>query len=76
MGLAVSLERWDAASIPGPVQWVKDLELLQLWHRSLLQLVSDPWSGNSICLEAAEKEKERKKKRMEGGKEGTNKQMK
>ena len=25
-------------SIPGPAQWVKDLALLQLWHRSQLQL--------------------------------------
>ena len=24
-------------------QWVKDLALLQLWHKSQLQLEFDPW---------------------------------
>ena len=30
MGLAASWEHWDAASIPRPAQWVKDLVLSQL----------------------------------------------
>ena len=30
----------DVGSISGPEQWVKDLVLLQLWHRSQLQLRS------------------------------------
>ena len=29
--------------IPSLVQWVKDPALLQLWHRSQLQLKFDPW---------------------------------
>ena len=32
-------------SIPGLVQWVKDLPLPQLWRRSKLQLGFDPWPG-------------------------------
>lgn len=50
-----------AGSIPGPVQWVKDPVLLQLWLRSQPQLRSDPWPGSSICYGAAEKEKKKKK---------------
>ena len=30
---------------PTVVQWVKYLALLQLWHRSQLQLRFDPWPG-------------------------------
>ena len=33
-------------SIPGSVQWVKDLILLQLKCRSQVQLGFDPWVGN------------------------------
>ena len=35
-----------AGLIPSPDQWVKDLILLQLWHRGQLQLRFDPWPGN------------------------------
>ena len=37
----------------GLVQWVKDPELLQLWHRSQLWLSFDPWSGNfhMLCVQ-------------------------
>ena len=31
---------------PSPGQWVKDPALLQLWHRSQLQLRFDPWPSN------------------------------
>ena len=34
---------------------LKDLALLQLPHRSQLQLRSDPWSRNSICHGVAKK---------------------
>ena len=51
-------------SIPGPAQWVKDLTLLQLWHRSQLQFVFCPWPRNShMPWVQPEKKKERKKKR-------------
>ena len=36
---------------------LKHPALLQLWHRSHLQLGSDPWPGNSICRGAVEKGK-------------------
>ena len=46
----------DADSIPGPVRWVKDLVLLQLWYKLQLQLRFDPWPGNAICHGLAKKE--------------------
>ena len=50
---------WDADSIPGLEQRVKDLALPQLWPRSQVQLVSDPWPKNSMCHRKAEKEKKK-----------------
>ena len=37
---------WGIGFIPGPARWIKDLALLQLWHRLLLQLTFNPWPGN------------------------------
>ena len=37
--------------VPTVVQWVKDLVLLQLWHRLQLQLEFDPWPGNFHMLQ-------------------------
>ena len=56
MGLAASLECWDEGLIPSLAQWVKELVLLWLWHRLQLQLGSDSWTRNSLCLGAAQKE--------------------
>ena len=40
----VQWDQWPSGSTGLiPAQWVKDLVLLQLWHRSQLQLGSDPW---------------------------------
>ena len=46
-------------SIPGLVQWVKDLPLPQLWRRSKLQLGFDPWPGGVA------KKKKKKSKEVE-----------
>ena len=50
----------SAGLIPGPVQWIKDLALLQLWCR--LQLCSDstPSPGISICRGSGKKKKKKK----------------
>ena len=42
-----------AVLIPGPVQWVKDLVLLQLWHRSQLQL---DWKRKGMGREGERRE--------------------
>ena len=36
MGSVASWGLWDTGMIPGPVHWVKDLVMLQLWLRSRL----------------------------------------
>ena len=41
VGSVASLERWDTGLIPSPAQWVKDLVLPQLQHRSQLAQI---WS--------------------------------
>ena len=39
-----------AGSIPSPAQWVMDLALLQLWHRSQTGRGFSPWPGNYHVL--------------------------
>ena len=34
------------SSTPGPASWVKDLVLLELWHRLQMQLAFHPWPGD------------------------------
>ena len=41
---------WSMGLIPGPVQWVKELVLSQLWHSLQLWLGFDPWPGNFHIL--------------------------
>ena len=55
MELVASPEHWNPGFNPGPVQWVKDLVLPQLWCRLQLRLRSDPWPRNSICYMVAKK---------------------
>lgn len=44
---------------PGSVQWVKDPALLQLLHRSRLQLGFEPWARNFYMLWGRPKKKKK-----------------
>ena len=59
--LAAFLEHMDTGLIPSPAQWAKDPALLQLWYRSQLWLISDPWPRNSVSHQVAKKEKNKTK---------------
>ena len=59
---ALSLQQLPLAAelaglIPGLARWVKDLALLQLCHRSQLQLRFDPWPVNFQMLRVWSKKK-------------------
>ena len=60
MGSVASWKCWDAGSIPGPAQQVKDSAFLQLPLRLPLWPGSNPCSGNSTCCRVAKKEKRKK----------------
>ena len=70
---------WSRGSISGPVQWLKDLALPRLWHRSELQLGFDPWPRNlhmpQVCPKKKKrgrrsKRKRKKKRKKEGKRKG------
>ena len=65
MGLAASLEGWDTGSIPSLAEWVKNLTLPQLRHRSQLWLRSDPWSRNFHTLWGSQEKKKKRVKKKE-----------
>ena len=66
MGSEASREHWDADSIPGLAQRVKDLAALpQLWLRLQLWFGSDPWPGNSFIPRGSQKTKKQKQKLRE-----------
>ena len=52
------------SSIPGLVQWVKDPELLQLWHRSWLWLGFSPWLETLHMLLVQPKKEKKKIKKL------------
>lgn len=54
MGPEASLERWNAGSIPCPVQWVKDLALL----------VSNLTPGQELLLLLGSQKRKKGKKRL------------
>lgn len=55
MGSVACWECWDTGSISSLAQWFKGLALPKLRLRLKLCLRSDPWTGNSMWLEAAKK---------------------
>ena len=57
MGSAASLQCHTLVQLPALRSELKDLALPQLWCRSQLQLGSDPWPRNSICLGFGHKKK-------------------
>ena len=53
--------------IPSQAQWVKNPALPQLHCRSRLQLRSDPWPENSICLGVLGGQKRKERKELGSG---------
>ena len=60
MGSTESLKHWDTGSIPSLAQRVKDPAMLQLWHRSQMQLRSDPCPGNFVRCGDQKRKKKKK----------------
>ena len=58
-GSAVSLGLWDAGSIPGLAQWVKDLVLLQLKINCATELM--PSLGTPYAVEWQERQTDRQR---------------
>ena len=65
MGLVASLASWDTGSIPGQVQWVTDLALLQLQHRSQLWLDLIPGLEISYPVRWPKKERGERERKCE-----------
>ena len=61
---------WRCRFDPSPVQWVKDLVLLQLRDRLQLQLGFGLWPGN-FHIQQVQPFKKKKKKRLQQKKEGS-----
>ena len=49
----------EATWVPGPVKWIKDPALLQLWRRSQLWLGFNPRPRTSICCGCEQKNKKK-----------------
>ena len=56
-------ECWEAGSIPGLAQWVRDLELPELWGSLELALDLIPGPGTPNAKGQPEKKKRKKKKK-------------
>ena len=59
---------WIILGCRNKVQWVRDLTLPQLWHRSQLQLGFDPWPGWELphAMGVAKKKKKKEEKQIKG----------
>lgn len=54
-----------AGLIPSLAQWVKDMALPQLWHRSQLWIRFDPWLRNFQYATGAAKNEKNKQKTVD-----------
>ena len=62
VGSAASLQCQDTGLMPGPAQWVKDLALLQLQHRSYCSSDVIPGLGTPYAMGQPKKKRRKEKK--------------